>query len=167
MLIPSAQPPHKQRQDDMAAATDRLTMCRMATEGDLLFAVNDLELRREGPSYTYDTVMALRAQGHREVCWIIGADMLLILPKWHKATELMRIARFLVMARPGCQIEWEQLPEAFQSLRDNVLPTPLLDISATEIRRRVRAGEPIEHLVPAGVARYIREKGLYKTIESK
>jgi len=137
-------------------------MCRIAAQSDPIFEVSDIEVRREGPSYTIDTVLQLKEQGHQCVEWLIGADMLQILPKWHRSLELIQTAHILVMARPGFAIRWDLLPPEFQHLRDNVVPAPQMDISSTEIRRRVRAGEPIDHLVPEGVARYIYEHRLYQ-----
>lgn len=162
MLMPSAQPPHKQGQSDMVDATDRLAMCRIAVASDSLFEVSDLELNRSGPSYTYDTVRQLKARHFEKVSWLIGADMLLLLPKWHRAAELVDEADMLVMRRPGFEIDWSRLPERFRELVRNVVDAPLIDISATDIRRRVRAGEPITGLVPSGVERYIKEHGLYR-----
>jgi nicotinate-nucleotide adenylyltransferase len=137
-------------------------MCRTAASEYPLFEVSELELRRRGPSYTIDTVLELKAQGHTNISWLIGADMLLILPKWHRARELIQQASILVMARPGVAIEWDALPPEFRRLQQNVVEAPLIGISATEIRRRVRAGESIDGLTPDGVVRYIREKRLYQ-----
>lgn len=162
LLIPTAVSPHKIGHSDMASATDRLTMCRIAAEGDSLFEVSDIELHRKGPSFTIDTVHELQRSGQGPIEWLIGADMLAILPKWHRATELIRDAQILIMARPGFEIRWNDLPEEFRFLKSNVVPAPLIDISATEIRRRVAAGESIADVVPPGVASYIRERGLYR-----
>ncbi len=137
-------------------------MCRIATAGDPLFEVSDIELRRSGPSYTIDTVRSLKAAGHPEISWLIGADMLLLLPMWHRARELIHEANMLVMNRPGFAIQWEKLPTEFRGLQANVVAAPLLDISASEIRRRLRAGESVDDLLPAAVVRYIKEKGLYR-----
>jgi nicotinate-nucleotide adenylyltransferase len=124
--------------------------------------VDDIETRRSGPSYTYDTAQALRVgRGWSQVHWLIGADMLLYLPKWHRAQELLREVHFVVMARPGWAIDWEQLPPEYRYLQSHLVQAPQVDISATEVRRRVKAGEPIDHLVPPAVARYIRDRGLY------
>jgi nicotinate-nucleotide adenylyltransferase len=161
MLIPSAQPPHKARQSDVASATDRLALCQLAAEGDPLFEASDIELRRNGPSYTIDTVRELKSRGYRHISWLIGADMLMIFPKWHQARELMQEATMLVMARPGVELAWNKLPEEFRRLQQNQVEAPLIDISATEIRRRIRAGESIDDLTPPRVAAYIREHRLY------
>ncbi len=162
VLIPSAQPPHKPGATDLAGAEDRLAMCRAAVAGDARFGVDDLELRRSGPSYTIDTVRELKHRGWPSVSWMIGADMLLYLPKWHKADELIREVNFVVVARPGWTLDWSQLPDAYRSLKANVVEAPLMDISATEIRRRVKAGESIADLTPLPVAQYIADRGLYR-----
>lgn len=162
VLIPSAQPPHKPGDADLAPAEHRLGMVRAAVEGSKLFIVNDLELHRDGPSYTLITARQLKAEGWPEVHWLIGADMLNDLPHWHQAEQLLKEVHFVVMARPGCVLAWDRLPPAFQVLRRNVVQVPQLDISATDIRRRVREGLPIDHLVPPAVARYIAEHGLYQ-----
>jgi nicotinate-nucleotide adenylyltransferase len=86
----------------------------------------------------------------------------LILPKWHRAQELLDLVRFVVMARPGVDINWKSLPQRFQVLRGNLVEAPLVDISSTDIRQRVRQGLPIDHLTPPGVVRYIQEHRLYQ-----
>ena len=171
VLIPSASPPHKlpNRQggaSDLAPADDRIEMCRLAVAGDALYEVDDLEAHRSGPSYTLDTVRELRRRGgdwaDQPVHWLIGADSLLQLPTWHQPLALLEEVHFVVMARPGWAFDWERLPPPFRKLRENVVEAPLIDISATDIRRRVRAGEPIDDLTPKPVADYIRERGLYR-----
>lgn len=161
-LIPTAQPPHKIGQPDIVESADRLTMCRIAVEGDSRFLVSDIEVRRAGASYTIDTVAELQRQGYRQIMWLIGADMLLYLPKWHRSSELLERITFLIMPRPGVSIDWAALPPLYQGLKENVVDTPLVDISATEIRRRVKAGEPIDTLTPPGVVKYIEERGLFR-----
>jgi nicotinate-nucleotide adenylyltransferase len=170
LLIPSAQPPHKPDLADLAPPDARLAMTRLAAQfmnqtaqdSRIRFDVDDLELRRSGPSYTIDTADQLLRRGWPEVWWLIGADMLNYLPKWHQADKLLDIARFLVMARPGFQFEWDSLPPPFQRLRENVVPVPAIDISSTDIRRRIREGRSIEGLTPPPVVEYIRENGLYR-----
>ena len=146
----------------MAEAGARMTMCRIATVGDPQFSVSDIELRRSGPSYTIDTVRQLKAQGYHHIEWLIGADMLAILPQWHLAEDLIHEAAILILARPGFDLKWDSLPPDFQFLQQNVVPGPLIDISATDIRNRIKLGQNIDDLVPSGVASYIREQGLYR-----
>jgi len=161
VLIPSAQPPHKVN-GDLASAEDRLAMCRAAVADDTRFVVDDLELRRSGPSYTIDTARELKRRGWSSVSWMIGADMLLYLPKWHQAEALIHEVNFVIVARPGWAIDWSLLPLSFQTLKANVIDAPLIDISASEVRRRVREGESIEGLTPPAVAQYIADRGLYR-----
>lgn len=162
IFIPSGTSPHKVGQSDTAGATDRLTMCRLAVEGHPLFGASDIEARRGGVSYTIDTVRQLKADGEHAVSWLIGADMLQILPKWRAAEQLIVEANLVVMARPGFEMDWSSLPAAFQFLREHVVEAPLIDISATEIRRRCRARESIDGLTPQPVVRYIEKMSLYR-----
>jgi nicotinate-nucleotide adenylyltransferase len=161
VLIPSAQPPHKPTTYDLAKSCHRLEMCQAVSRGDPLFEVEPLELERTGPSYTIDTVRELAHRGWGRVSWLIGADMLQILPKWHEAHDLLREVDFVVARRPGSLIDWGALPPEFRVLQANVVDTPLIQISATEIRERLRAGRSIRYLVPPEVEQYIRDHHLY------
>jgi nicotinate-nucleotide adenylyltransferase len=145
----------------MASAADRLSMCRIAQAACANVTVEDIELRRTGPSYTIDTVLALRERGETSVAWLIGADMLQLLPKWHRAEELLETAQFVVMRRPGFAIDWRSLPPTFRHLEAAVVDAPLVDISATAIRRRLAAGESVAGMLPRGVEEYIHARGLY------
>src|SRR4051812_3804603 len=166
VLIPSARPPHKPNAANLAAAADRIAMCRLAAtdeEGknrytrdgravEVAFAVDEIETRRAGPSFTIDTVRTLKTRGWGEgprqtIHWLIGADMLNFLPQWHEPTALMDEITFHVIARPEYNFQWGDLPPEFQKLQANVVEAPLLDISATEIRRRAAEGLPLTGLV--------------------
>lgn len=161
VLLPSSQPPHKPGDTSLAPAVDRLAMCRLAVADDPLFAVDDLEIRRDGPSYTIDTVRLLRQRQER-VCWLIGADMAAILPQWRQSQELLEEVEFVLMARPGWAFDWGKLPEPYRKLRHHVVAAPLIEISATDIRRRIAAGLPIRYLVSPAVEQYIEQHGLYR-----
>jgi len=168
VLIPASVSPLKVADAAaLAPAADRLAMCRLAAAAEEpagLFEADDVETRRGGRSYTIDTVRALKTRGNgwQDLAWLIGADQLMDLPRWHRPEELMAECRLVVMARPGWTMDWDTLPPAFRHLRHHVAAAPLLDVSATEIRRRVRAGESIAGLVVAPVERYIAERGLYR-----
>lgn len=162
VLIPAAVSPHKTEGPDLTSPHDRLTMCRLATADDELFEVNDLELNRAGASYTIETARELKRSGWAEVNWLVGADQLMSLPKWKEPHALLDEVNFVVMARPGFDFDWDRLPPEFRKLRDAVVEAPLLEISATDIRRRVAAGEPIDDRVPRPVAEYIARRGLYR-----
>jgi nicotinate-nucleotide adenylyltransferase len=139
-----------------------LAMCRLAAAENGLFTVDDREVRRAGPSYTLDTARELRADGIDPVHWMIGADMLRLLPKWHQPEALLKEVDFVIVARPGWTFDWDTMPPAFRHLQSHVVIAPLIDISATDIRARARAKQPIDHLVPKSVARYIEEHKLYQ-----
>lgn len=165
VLIPNARPPHKPDDPDLAPPADRIAMCRLAIAERTrspAFEVSDIETRRDAASYTIDTVQELRDRGERDVHWLIGADMLLYLPKWHRPLDLLREVHFVIAARPGWAIDWDALPPEFRHLRNHMVDAPLIEISGTEIRRRVRQNLPIDHLVPAPVVRYIDERRLYR-----
>ncbi len=162
LLVPSAQPPHKQAAVDLAAAADRLAMCERAVSGHSLFAVSDIELRRSGPSFTLSTARELLAQGLGQVYWLIGGDTVEQLPTWYQAEALLKEVGFVIMARPGWVIDWDKLSPLLTPLRSNVAHTPLIDISSTDIRQRVKAGKSIDFLTPPEVVEYIQAKGLYK-----
>jgi nicotinate-nucleotide adenylyltransferase len=161
VLVPSGQPPHKAGDTSIADAEHRLAMCRIAVSGDPLFAVDDLELRRAGPSYTLETARQLRANGEQEISWLIGADMALSLPHWHKPLELLSQVNFILMARPGWSLDWDKLPPEYRHLAKNVVQAPQLDISSTHLRNRLGAGLSIQYLTPPGVVDYIRQNQLY------
>lgn len=168
-IVPAATPPHKAA--TRATGEQRAEMLRLATAGDDLFDVSEVELRREGPSYTLDTVRQLRRRsGAAEVHWIVGTDMLADLPKWHRAPEVVAEATVVTAARPGWSDRLEDIltdladhfgAEAVERIRAGVVRTPLIEISSTDIRRRVRAGLSVRYMVPEPVERYIAEQGLY------
>ena len=161
VLIPSAHPPHKPGAADLAGVEDRVRMCRLAAGGQAAFEVNDVETLRTAPSFTIDTARELARQGWGRVNWVVGADMLRTMPSWREPEALLREVHFVVLARPGWSFDWDTLPPAFRGLRENVVEAPLIQISATEIRRRVVSGLPIDFLTPAPVVDYIRNTKLY------
>jgi nicotinate-nucleotide adenylyltransferase len=163
LLVPSAHPPHKRQSPDIASAAHRLRMCRLAAaEQPELFAVSDLELKRPAPSFTLQTVRELKRRGMQNVHWLIGADMLADLPNWHRIGELVREVTFVIMARPGWRLDWRSLPSNLCALRHNVVEAPLVDISATGIRKRAREGLSLAWLVPPSVATYLKRHRLYE-----
>ena len=166
VLIPSRQPPHKQGDADIADAADRLAMCRLAIEGDPLFAVDELELQRPGPSYTIDTIRLLRQRGEENIAWLIGADMARYLPHWHEAVPLLSEVQFVLMARPGWSFDWLTMPAEYRHLEQHVVPAPLIEISSTDIRQRVHDGRSIIYMTPPAVVDFIRTRGVYRAAAS-
>lgn len=170
MLIPSGQPPHKPDTAELADGRHRFRMCQLAANmanssfhgpSHVIVEVSDLELTRTGPSYTLDTVRALRQNGWQHVFWLIGGDMLNYLPKWHKYEELIKETEFVVVARPFVEIHWASLPGELALYQDKLVPAPLVEISSTQIRHRIRNGLGIEYLTPQPVVDYISQQKLY------
>jgi nicotinate-nucleotide adenylyltransferase len=170
VLIPSAEPPHKPDRADLAPAEHRLAMCRLAIEASAdsadLFEVSDIELGRYGPSYTIDTARILTRQGLGPVYWLIGSDTVPQLPTWHEPEALLREIHFITIDRPGSLMVWQALAPEYQALQAGVVQAPLIEISATDIRRRVAAGRSIDYLTPQPVVSYIRDYGLYRPINA-
>jgi nicotinate-nucleotide adenylyltransferase len=130
-------------------------MLELAIAGSPGFAIERTELDRPGPSYTVDTLEALRAR-EPAASWtvLLGADAAAELGAWHRAGELPRLARIIVFGRPGA-------PIPASPLIAGSVAVPAVDISATEIRRRVRMGLPIRYWVPDAVAEYMVRHRLY------
>jgi nicotinate-nucleotide adenylyltransferase len=162
-LIPAATNPHKAA-TDLAETRHRLAMCQAAVAGDPFFLVDPIELNREGPSYTFDTVTQLLASGAEpgpKVAWLVGADHLGRLHAWHRFAELIERVDFVVMQRAGEPIDLEGMDGRVKTLALQMVRAPQIEISSTALRHRVRAGMPIRNLVPPEVARYIADHRLY------
>ncbi|MFN7976967.1 MAG: nicotinate-nucleotide adenylyltransferase [Vicinamibacterales bacterium] len=177
-FIPSRVPPH--RSGPHASAADRLAMTTLAVEGTPGWSVSDLELRRDGPSYSYDTLTALAAAEHlapSQICFLIGADAFAEIATWSRYPAVLDLAHFVVVARPGFGLDQlrARVPALAQRMttphalaeappgatRIVLLEAATPDVSSTAIRAATARGESLEHLVSAPVARYIRQHGLY------
>ena len=153
-FMPAREQPFK-RGRHAAPAAARAVMLELATAGSPGFAVERAELERPGPSYTVDTLESLRGREPRAAfTLLLGADAAAELGAWHRAGELPGLARIVVLARPGTPVPSSPLIAAS-------LEVPAVDISATEIRRRVRAGLPVRYWVPDAVAEYMARHRLY------
>ena len=168
ILIPSARPPHKTHVT-LAAPRDRLEMCRLAVADDPGMEVSDWELAQSGPNYTLDTVRHFTEQfgGDDRLYWLIGMDGLRELGIWHRIRDLAEACTLVTALRPGFERpdlsylrEW-LAPQQIETIAAHILETPLIDIAATDIRGRVRAGRSPRYLVPAAVAECIERRGLY------
>ncbi|HEV3053073.1 MAG TPA: nicotinate-nucleotide adenylyltransferase [Solirubrobacteraceae bacterium] len=164
MLIPARIPPHKPV-DDEPGAEHRLELCRAAIEGDDRFTVSDLEITRDGPSYTVDTLRTLtRRAPDSELFMIVGGDVAAGLPSWHEPEQVLSLATLAVAKRRGTARA--RVEQALQSLpggeRAVFFRMPRIAISSTLVRRRVRHGEPVKYLVPDAVAEYIERHRLYQ-----
>jgi nicotinate-nucleotide adenylyltransferase len=152
-----------------AGDEDRLAMIALAISGNGSFDLSDYELRKPGPSYTLETVRHFQRQfgGNTLIYWLAGADSLEDLPYWYGVTELIDECNLAVMHRAGFkppdfsqfQAAWGQ--QRVEKLQRNAVETPLIDVSSTEIRRRLNAGRDVGGMVCPKVLQYIREHQLY------
>lgn len=168
LLIPTNIPPHKQMH--AAAGAYRLAMCRLAAKGYPRLTVSDRELRRKGPSYTVDTLRELHAEyPDAELFLIMGSDMFFTLEQWRESEEIMRLAAICTAAREygdlaRLRMHAEHLKAAYGACC-RVLDIEVLEMSSTQIRRKLRNGEDLSAILPAGVLEYIREHHLYQNSE--
>ncbi len=180
-FVPSGTPPH--RSAPAVTADHRLAMTRLAAADNARFSVDERELRRAGPGYTFDTLKELRSNlgDARPLALLLGADAFLEFATWHRWREIFGLAHVAVAHRPGFPVErWtERMPEPLareysgrlmqQPLAIHlapaggiiVVPFTALEISATAIRDMLRAGASPRYLLPAAVLDYIRSHGLY------
>ncbi len=168
VFIPAGQPPHKSRHT-VTETRHRLAMLKLALASNPHFRISHIEIERAGPSYTVDTLQALRNQwgSSTALYFIIGWDSLEELYTWYKATDILNIVTHLVaVRRPGYEEDDEynkileqRLPGIQQRLL--IVQAPQLEISATDLRQRVAEGRPIKYQTPEGVETYISEKRLY------
>jgi len=168
-LIPSHLPPH--RHDPVGASGEqRFEMARLAAAEHPGWTASRIELDRDGPSYTYDTLVSLAALSESrstQYFFIVGADAFAEIATWSRYPAVLDLANFVVVARPGITLDSlrARVPSAFDRpsapTRVILVDVPTPDISSTDIRRRVRAGLSLSGVVPDAVARYIAAHRLY------
>ncbi len=168
IFIPSRLPPHKSQ--PVAEAADRLEMVLLALADDERFLVCDCELGRAEPSYTIETVRQLQSSlgSDAHLFWLIGSDMAEDLPSWQKIAELVELIEIIVVGRAGqAQPDYSLLEptltaEQIKRLRAQAIDLPLIDISSTQIRERIGAGQSVRYLLPRVVEEYITQHKLYR-----
>lgn len=163
ILMPAGQPPHKTEEDDPGPG-HRLELCRRAVAGDPRFEVTDLEVLREGPSYTVDSLEALHSRmPESDLFLIVGGDVAAGLPTWHEPERVLSLATLAVAKRRGTSRT--SIDRALAGIpggeRAEFFRMPRIGISSTEIRRRVQTQVPVTYLVPDAVASYMKEHRLY------
>ena len=169
LFVPARVPPHK-RAAAVSAPEHRLAMVTLAIANEPGFEVSDAEIRREGPSYSIDTVTdeLARLGAGAEIFFLVGADQALELDTWRRIDDLARICTLVPVARPGFRLDdldglSRTLPAALVArLKLSALDIPPMNVSSTRIRARIRDGRSIAELVPLAVADYIREHKLYR-----
>jgi nicotinate-nucleotide adenylyltransferase len=163
ILVPTGEAPHKRIVDDPGREL-RLAMTRLAAADDSRFSVSTLEVEREGPSYTYETLTLLaQERGDRELVFVMGADAAVGLESWREPGRVTELARLAVARRSG--ISDAEVAAVMRSLaaegRATMLEMPQFGVSSSSVRERAAAGRPLRYLVPESVARFIEEKGIY------
>ncbi|MHC4691609.1 MAG: nicotinate (nicotinamide) nucleotide adenylyltransferase [Planctomycetota bacterium] len=154
-----------------ASDVDRLKMVALAIADNKYFQVSDCELQRPEPSYTLETVRQFQAECGAEtsIYWLIGADSIDELQLWYGTTELIDECNLSTMFRAGCEppnfAKFEGIwgPDRVEKLQRNVIRTSLIDISSTEIRDRIAAGDNVNDMLHPDVADYISKHGLYQS----
>jgi nicotinate-nucleotide adenylyltransferase len=164
VLVPTGLAPHKRIADDPGREV-RMEMTRLAAADDERFSVSSLEVDREGPSYTYESLEALAEQrGDRELVFVMGADAAVGLESWHRPERVVELASLAVARRAG--VSDADLDETMRSLgcegRTTMLEMPQFGVSSSAVRERAKQGRPLRYLVPDGVARFIEERGTYR-----
>lgn len=159
LFIPAGRQWRKEEKDrDISPVDQRLEMVRLAIADNPAFEVSTIEIEREGPSYTVDTLEQLRSEAPGARLWfIVGADALVDMPHWHEVERIFELAKVCVAGRPGTDESWGPFAD-----RVTWLEMPEIEVSSTAIRERVRAGRSIRYMAPDAVLRYIQEKGLYQ-----
>lgn len=163
VFVPAGDPPHRPPAE--AAPEQRLEMTRLAVADDPRFAVSDIEVKREGPSYTLDTLLALRgANPHAELFLVLGWDAASQLRSWHRPDEVLALAPIVVVSRPGrgAPDEADLRSAGLDPARIILCPKTTPHVSGSEIRRALAAGRSIAGLVPPAVERYIASRHLYR-----
>lgn len=156
IFVPAGDPWQKSQ---VSSGEDRFAMTLLATESNPRFSVSRVDLDRQGPTYTVDTLRDLAAANPgAELFFITGADAISSVNSWKDADQLWGLAHFVAVTRPQHELTLPKAPAGAIS----VLEIPALEISSTDARERVAAGKPLWYLVPDAVAHYIEKHGLYR-----
>lgn len=164
VFVPAGIPPHRDPKI-LAAAEHRFRMTVLATSTNPLFSVSKIEIERQGPSFTVDTLKQFNdiyAARSPELFFITGYDAVMEIPSWHKPGTIMKLCTVIAASRPGCDesmLEKNIGPKFFPKIK--LLRIPALEVSSTDIRRRVSTGQAIKYLLPESVEEYIIKNRLY------
>lgn len=162
LFVPAYQPPHKPL-GSYSPFQCRVRMVELATARNPHLGISLIETRLPVPSYTVDTVRALQVELDAELFFIMGMDSLANILTWYRPAELLRLCRIVVAERAGYQVDIAELEKGLPGLRERMelIDTPELSISSTDLQRRVRCGLSIRYQVPRAVERYIYRHRLY------
>jgi len=160
IFIPSANPPHKGN-CSVSSAEDRLKMVKLAIRDNPDFLISDIELKREGKSYTIDTLtQLLKLYKDYGLFFLLGSDAIDELPTWKEPDKIFQKVKVVIALRPG----FDRInPENRFVKKSFLIPINGLNISSTQVRERVKQGKSIRYLVPRGVEEFIQSKNLYRS----
>ncbi len=179
IFIPASLPPHKEK-EKVIEARHRLEMVRLATASNPYFSTSEIELKREGKSYTIDTLRYFCEKYPNPLFFILGRDAFVEIETWKDFKQLFSLSNFIVMTRPGGQktLSSSPLPKAlvplfeydpkrgvWHHLSGNTLTfkeISYLEISSTRVRELIERGESVKYLIPPEVENYVKERGLYQ-----
>ena len=164
LLVPAGVAPHKRIEPEPGPEL-RLEMTRLAAADNELLDVSDVEVRRDGPSYTFRTLEELSEQRPgEEIFFLMGADVAANLESWERPERVLELARLGIAGRPGTALDEAQgaLERLGGSERAETIGMGEIAVSSTAIRRRIAQGGPVRYLVPDAVAELIAERGLYR-----
>jgi nicotinate-nucleotide adenylyltransferase len=163
VFVPTGQPWMKAG-EEVSEAEHRYLMTVIATSSNPSFSVSRIEIERQGPTYTVETLQQLRREAEEpiDLFFITGADAMLEILHWKDPGDVLAEAHFIAATRPGYDLARFQEEAPTSHPKVSVMDIPALAISSTDIRRRVRQGEPIRYLVPEGVQTYIQKARLYR-----
>jgi len=164
LFVPAGQPPHKPRQP-ISPAHHRVTMVEMAVADNSAFLLSRVDVARPGPHYTVDMLGILREKhSGATLFFLMGADSLAEFTRWRDPSGILEQARLGVMRRPGWEADVTSLAESLPGIEERLawLDAPHLEISGTDLRRRVAEQLPIRYLLPASVEHYVHEHRLYR-----
>lgn len=164
LFVPAGVPPHK-LDHDITPTRHRVAMLELALASNPGFALSRVDIDRHGPCYTVDTLALLHQEygPGAELFFLMGMDSLADILTWKEPERLIRLARIVVVGRPGFQADVDELDKVLPGAaeRISIVDTPLMEVSSSDIRRRVREGAPIRYQVPDAVEAYIRAHRLY------
>ena len=161
LLIPAGEAPHRAIEPEPGPDV-RLEMAGLAARDDELLEASDLEVRREGPSYTFRTLELLHEERPGDdLTFLMGADVAASLESWRQPERVLELARIGIASRPGTELDEAEAALERLGSEAEIIRMPELGVSSTRIRRRVARGRPIRYLVPDAIAELISERGLY------
>ncbi|CCQ92623.1 putative nicotinate-nucleotide adenylyltransferase [[Clostridium] ultunense Esp] len=166
LFIPTGKPPHKDK-DSISSNSHRYNMTLFAINSNPYYLISSIEIQRESIAYTIDTIKYLKSKfNYTDFYFILGSDSLYQIHKWKDYKELLGLCNFIVAKRQdldndNLKVKIKELSELYGSPL-SILESPLIDISSTEIRNRVKKGLSIKYLVPESVEQYIEKNKLYK-----